>query len=176
MTTMLETERLRLRELTPDDAGFILELVNEPAWWRFIGDRGVRTLDDARAYIANGPAAMYRNHGFGLWAVERKDQAVSLGICGLIKRDGLSDVDLGFALLERFWGHGYAHEAAAAVLAHGRDCLKLPRIVAITSPDNERSGGLLEKLGFRYDRMIRLAADKPESRLFVAAGNPASTA
>ncbi|MCX6951352.1 MAG: GNAT family N-acetyltransferase [Verrucomicrobia bacterium] len=165
----LETPRLRLRELEPGDAGLVLELVNEPAWKRFIGDRGIRTLDDAQSYIRTGPRAMYERFGFGLWLVEAKDNlATPLGICGLLKREGLDDVDLGFALLERYWGRGYAFEAAAAALAYGRDRLKLPRIVAITSPDNERSGRLLEKLGFRHDRMIRLAADKPESRLHVS--------
>lgn len=175
--TLLETPRLRLRELATEDAGFILELVNEPAWTRFIGDRGVHTLDDARDYILTGPRAMYGRLGFGLWLVETNDDgATPLGICGLLKREGLADVDLGFAFLERFWGRGYALEAATATLAHGRGKLKLPRIVAITSPDNERSGRLLEKLGFRHERMIRLAEDKPESRLYEMAGPAGSAA
>lgn len=165
--TVLESQRLRLRPLCADDAAFILELLNEPAWGRFIGDRGVRTLDDARAYIAAGPVSMYASHGFGLGAVEVKESGVPVGICGLIKRDTLPDVDLGFALLERFWGHGYAQEIAAVVLAHGRATLKLPRILAITAPDNVRSMQLLEKLGFRFCGMVRLDVSKPESRLFV---------
>lgn len=170
--TVLETQRLRLRPLGADDAAFILELLNEPAWGRFIGDRGVRTLDDARAYIAAGPVAMYASHGFGLGAVEVKATGVPIGICGLIKRDTLPDVDLGFALLERFWGHGYAHEIAAMVLAHGRTTLKLPRILAITAPDNVRSVQLLGKLGFRFSGMVRLDETKPESRLFVLHDQP----
>jgi len=177
MTIVLETPRLRLRELTTDDAGFILELLNEPAWKRFIGDRGVHTVDEARGYILTGPRAMYERLSFGLWLIETNDPtATPLGICGLLKREGLDDVDLGFALKERYWGRGYGFEAAAATLVHGRDRLKLPRIVAITSPDNERSGCLLEKLGFRYERMIRLAEDKPESRLFVLASQNGSAA
>jgi ribosomal-protein-alanine N-acetyltransferase len=164
---VLETQRLRLRPLQADDAAFILELLNEPAWTQFIGDRGVRTLDDARSYIAAGPVAMYASHGFGLGAVELRESGVPIGICGLIKRDTLPDVDIGFALLARFWGHGYAHEIAAVVLAHGRVTLKLPRILAITAPDNVRSVQLLEKLGFRFSGMVRLDEKKPESRLFV---------
>ena len=163
---VLVTDRLRLRHLTPDDAAFVVELVNEPAWTHFIGDRGIRTLDEARAYIATGPAAMVARYGFGLGAVELKDGGIPIGICGLIKRDSLPDVDLGFALLERWWRQGYAREMAKAVLAHGRTTLKLPRVVAITSTDNERSARLLGKLGFRFERMVRLDATKPESRLF----------
>ena len=99
MIKILETDRLILRRLSVEDAAFILELVNDPLWLRFIGDRGVRTLDEARAYILNGPVAMYERAGFGLYLVERKIDSTSLGMCGLIKRDGLDDVDLGFAFL-----------------------------------------------------------------------------
>lgn len=163
---VLETDRLRLRHLTPDDAAFIVELVNEPAWTHFIGDRGIRTPEEARAYIATGPAAMVARYGFGLGAVELKEGGTPIGICGLIKRETLPDVDLGFALLERCWRQGYAREMAAAVLAYGRTTLKLPRVVALTTPDNERSGRLLEKVGFRFERMVRLDATKPACRLF----------
>ena len=106
--TVLETERLRLRRLTVDDAAFILELVNDPSWLRFIGDRGVRNLDDARSYILKGPVASYEKHGFGLWLVELKAEATPIGICGLLQRDTLPDVDIGFALLPQFCGQGYA--------------------------------------------------------------------
>ncbi len=164
---VLETARLRLRHLNADDAAFILELLNEPAWHRFIGDRGVRTLEAARDYIATGPAAMQARCGFSLGAVVRKETGTPIGICGLIRRDTLPDVDLGFALLEPWWGSGYAYEIAAAVLLHGRDVLKIPRIVAVTAPDNTRSAQLLEKLGFRFERMIRFDPSKAESRLFV---------
>lgn len=173
---VLETERLHLRQLTTADAPFILELVNEPAWLEFIGDRGVRTLDDARGYLTTGPVAMYARLGFGLWAVERKSDGVAVGICGLLKRDTLPDVDLGYALLQRHWGQGYAHEAAAAALAHGRHTLKLPRIVAITAPVNERSTRLLEKMGFRFERMIAVTEGKPESRLYVPSASAAALA
>lgn len=164
-----ETERLTLRRLTADDAEFVFALLNEPSWLRFIGDKGVRTLDDARAYIENGPMAMYERFGFGLYVTERRTDGVPMGMCGLIKRDGLDDVDIGFAFLPAYWGRGYAFEAAAAVMDYGRNVIGLTRIVAITAPDNESSARLLEKLGLRFDRMIRLSADAKEDRLFVPA-------
>lgn len=164
-----ETERLTLRRLTVDDAEFVLALLTDPAWLRFIGDKGVRTLEDARSYIENGPVAMYERFGFGLYVTERKTDGVPMGMCGLIKRDGLDDVDIGFAFLPAYWGRGYAFEAATAVLDYGRTVIGLARIVAITSPDNESSARLLEKLGLRFDRMIRLSPDAKEDRLFVPA-------
>ena len=114
--TVLETERLILRQFTTDDAGFILEQLNEPSWIQNIGDRKIRTLDDARAYIVNGPRASYEKNGFGLWLIVLKETGESIGMCGLIKRDGLEDVDIGYALFPRFWSRGYAHEAAASVM------------------------------------------------------------
>lgn len=162
-----ETDRLILRRLTVDDAEFVLALLTDPAWLRFIGDKGVRTLEDARAYIGNGPMAMYERLGFGLYVTERRTDGVPMGMCGLIKRDGLDDVDIGFAFLPAYRGRGYAFEAAAAVMEYGRNIVGLTRIVAITSPDNESSARLLEKLGLRFDRMIRLSADAKEDRLFV---------
>lgn len=168
---VLETTRLRLRHLSADDAGFILELLNEPGWHRFIGDRGVRTLDAARTYIATGPAAMQARCGFSLGAVIHKESGTAIGICGLIRRDTLPDVDLGFAFLERWQGQGFAHEIAAAVLHHGSVGLKIPRIIAVTAPDNFRSARLLEKLGFRFERMVRLDPAKDECRLFAWCGD-----
>ena len=165
---VLETDRLNLRWLSTDDAEFILELLNEPSFLRFIGDKGVRTLDDARDYILNGPADMYTRLGFGLYLTELKDGSVPIGICGLLKRDGLEDVDIGFAFLPKFWGRGYAYESAAAVMAYGKTVLGLNRIVAITSPDNYASGRLLEKLGLRFERMIYLSNDAPQVRLFAS--------
>jgi [ribosomal protein S5]-alanine N-acetyltransferase len=163
---VLETDRLSLRRLSVEDNAFVLELVNDPLWLRFIGDRGVRTLDDARDYVLKGPVAMYERVGFGLYLVERKSDGVPLGICGLIKRDALEDVDLGFAFLPEFRAHGYAYESAAAVLAYGRHAFGLNRIVAITSPDNEQSARLLEKLGFTFEKMIQLPNDSEAVKLF----------
>ena len=164
--TELRSERLRLRGLVANDAPFILELVNEPSWLRFIGDRGVRNLDDARAYIANGPQASYARHGFGLYLVERAADAAPLGLCGLLKRDALEHADIGFAFSPRHWGQGYAGEAARAVLADARDRLGLARVLAITNPDNAASIGLLEKAGFRFQRRFRLPGEESEVKLF----------
>ncbi len=165
MEKVLETDRLILRRLSAEDDEFILELVNDPLWLRFIGDRGVHTLKDARDYILNGPVAMYARLGFGLYLVERKSNGVPLGMCGLIKRDALEDVDLGFAFLPAYRAQGYAYEAATAVLAYGQSVFGLKRIVAITSPDNDRSAKLLEKLGFTFEKMLQLSADD-EVKLF----------
>lgn len=151
---VLETERLVLRQFTPNDAAFIFELVNEPGWKKYIGDRGVNTLEDARRYIETVPLASYAKHGFGLWAVELKDDGALIGMCGLIKRDALDDVDIGFALLPRFEGRGYAREAAIATLAYARDQLGLSRVVAITTEDNVRSGVLLERAGMSHEGPI----------------------
>eukprot|EP01035_Chromulina_nebulosa_P059717 gene59717-81713_t len=163
---VLETDRLVLRRLVADDAAFVLELLNEPAWHQFIGDRGVRTLDDARRYLAGGPQAMYARHGFGQYAVVRKSDQVTLGLCGLMQRDNFPEVDLGYALFRRYWGQGYATEAAMVCLGHGVRDFGLRRIVAITAPDNAASAHLLEKLGFEFERTIVFGAPPRESRLF----------
>jgi RimJ/RimL family protein N-acetyltransferase len=164
---VLETDRLVLRRMSVDDAEFELRLLNEPSFLRFIGDRGVRTLEDARAYILKGPVDMYDRLGFGLYLAELKEEGVPIGICGLVKRDFLADVDIGFAFLPEFWGQGYASEAASAVMEYAKGALGLKRIVAITNPENHSSIRLLEKLGLKFDRMIRATADGPEIRLFV---------
>ncbi|HLM56220.1 MAG TPA: GNAT family N-acetyltransferase [Pyrinomonadaceae bacterium] len=167
---VLETERLVLRRLTTEDDAFILELINDPAWLRFIGDRGIRTLEAAREYISNNLLAMYERHGFGLYLAELKGEGVPAGICGLIKRDSLEDVDIGFAFLPQFRRRGYGYESAAGVLEYGRKTLGLKRIVAITSPDNSVSAGLLDKLGFTYERTMRLSEDSEEVFLFASEG------
>ena len=163
---VLETERLVLRWVTIDDAPFILELLNEPSFLEFIGDKGVRNLDDARNYILTGPVASYQRFGFGLYLVVLKPDATPIGMCGLLKRDTLPDVDVGYAFRPDFWSRGFAFEAAAAVLAHGREAFGLARIVAITSPDNAASKALLLKLGLRFEAALVLA-DK-DTHLFAA--------
>jgi RimJ/RimL family protein N-acetyltransferase len=163
---ILETERLILRELCAADAQFILQLVNEPAWLRFIGDKNIKTPEAAETYIRNGPVKMYASLGFGLWLVELKDGAVPIGICGLIKRKTLDDIDLGFAFLRAYWRKGYAFESASATMAHGWEAFGLRRMVAIASPENLASHCLLEKLGFRFERMIQLSPDAQEIRLY----------
>jgi ribosomal-protein-alanine N-acetyltransferase len=161
-----ETPRLRLRHLNGEDAAFVLELLNEPDFIRNIGDREVRTLDDARRYIQLGPVASYSQHGFGLFLVELRDCGVPIGICGLLKRDYLADVDVGFALRESFRGKGYAFEAASAVLHLGQQVLGLSRIVAITSPDNHASMSLLRRLGLEFERTIRIPDQSRDTQLF----------
>jgi RimJ/RimL family protein N-acetyltransferase len=163
---VLETERLILRKLALEDAGFILQLLNEPSFVRNIGDKGVRTIEDAREYIVTGPLDSYERFGFGLYLTERKEEGVSIGICGLLKRESLEDVDIGFAFMPEFWGKGYAYESASAVMAYGKNTLGLSRIVAVTSPDNHGSVKVLEKLGLRFERMVRLSEDGPEIKLF----------
>ncbi len=163
---VLETPRLVLRHLTADDAEFILALVNDPSWLRFIGDRGVRNLQDARDYIRKGPVESYKVHGYGLYLTALKDSGTSIGICGLLKRDTLPDADIGFAFLPQFVGRGHAYEAGNAVMAHARNDFQLSRVVAVTNPDNHGSIRVLEKLGFRFERMIRMAAGKDEIKLF----------
>ena len=164
-----QTERLLLRWLDLGDSVFILELVNDPSWMRYIGDKGVKTIQDAKRYIENGPVAMYQRLGFGLYMVDLKENGVPIGICGLIKRDALPDVDLGFAFLPRFWGNGYAFESASAVMSYGRRALGLSRIVAILSKDNHRSARLLEKLEFGFDGTVSLQAGGDELKLYAAA-------
>lgn len=164
---VLETERLYLRFQTKDDAAFILELVTDPAWLQFIGDRGVRTLEDARSYIANGAIRSYEKDGYGFFLVERKEDHAPLGICGLVKRDGLEDVDIGFAFLPAYRSMGYAHEAATAVMQYATQTVGLTRVVAITTQDNHASGRLLEKLGLRFERLIQMPNDPEVLKLFI---------
>ncbi len=165
---ILETDRLILRELTPNDAEFIFELLNEPSFIQNIGDRHIRTLDDAGAYIVNGPVASYAKNGFGLYLVVLRETGESIGMCGLIRRDGLEDVDIGYALLPRFWSRGYAVEAARATKAYAKEVIGLKRIVAIVDPANEGSIRVLEKIGLRYEKMVRLSADDIDLKLFGA--------
>lgn len=165
---VLETPRLALRRLAEGDNAFILELLNEPGWLRYIGDKGVRSLDDARRYIVQGPMAMYERVGFGLWLVQRTADGAPLGVCGLIRRDGLDDVDIGFAFLARYGSMGYAYEAASACMAHARKTLHLPRVVAITVAENQASIRLLEKLGLRFERTVTLAHSEEPLRLYTS--------
>jgi [ribosomal protein S5]-alanine N-acetyltransferase len=166
--TVLETERLLLRHLSSEDAEFILELLNEPSFIRNIGDRGVRTIDDANSYILNGPVASYAKNGFGLYLVKLKETNESIGMCGLIRRDTLEDVDIGYAFLPKFWSKGYAVESAQAVKEYAKNVIGLDRIVAITDPENEGSIRVLEKIGLKFEKMVKLSADDIDLKLFGA--------
>lgn len=163
---ILETERLNLRKLSKSDAGFILELLNEPSFLQNIGDKGVRNNDDAVQYILTGPIDSYERYGFGQWLVELKDSGEPIGMCGLMKKDALPDADIGFAFLPRFWSKGYAVEAATAVMAYGSRDLGLRRIVAVVNPDNEGSIRVLEKIGLKFERMVKLSEERSEIKLF----------
>lgn len=162
----IETQRLIVRRFTLEDADFIVRLLNDPAFIRNIGDRGVRTADDAREYLRKGPLASYERHGFGLGLVVVRDSGAPAGTCGLIRRPVLEDVDIGYAFLPEHCGKGYATEAASAVLSFARATLGLRRVVAVVNPDNEPSIGVLRKLGFTYERMVRLDPAEPEIKLF----------
>lgn len=162
---MIASSRLILREMIAADAPFILELLNDGDFYRYIGDRGIRTLEQAQEYIQQGPAVSYARYGHGLYLVERKEDGVSLGICGLIKRDTLEQVDIGYAFLPQYRGQGYAIEAAQAALADGKSRLGIGQVVAIVTPGNERSIGLLAKLGLVRSRLVKLSEDADECLL-----------
>ena len=164
---ILETSRLILRQMTVDDAAFMLVLLNDPSWIRFIGDRGVRTLDEARNYILQGAMTNYPRLGYGFYLVELKEAGIAIGMCGLAKRDYLEHADIGFAFLPEYCGQGYAFEAAAATLNYAQQQLHLPRILATTRLDNLSSSKLLEKLGMRLDKVIMHPDGDRELKLYV---------
>lgn len=153
---ILETERLFLREIGSNDAPFILELLNQPSFKKFIGDRGVRNLDQAREYIKTRFTDSYRNNGFGLYLMELKTNAASIGVCGFVKRDALPDPDIGFALITEYEKQSYAFEAASETMAYGRDVLGLTRVLAVTTLDNYSSGRLLGKIGLTHEQEIEI--------------------
>ncbi len=163
---ILDTERLSLRTITQDDAPFYLELVNDPGFIANIGDRQIRTLDGACEAIENGPMAMQAALGHSIYLVERKSDGARIGMSGLIKRDTLPDVDIGYAFLPAYRGHGYALEAALAVRDHARDQVGLARLLAITSPGNASSIALLTKIGMRFDCLLQLMPDGEGSNLY----------
>lgn len=166
MDTVVTTERLALRRFELNDAPFVIELVNEPGWLQHIGDKGVRTIEDAHRYLRAGPLESYSKHGFGMYLVERKADAAPIGMCGLVKRDALEHVDIGFAFLARVGRQGYAHEAATAVVGLAKT-LGLPKLLAITTPTNYASQNVLRKIGLRFDREITMPAGTEVLHLFV---------
>jgi RimJ/RimL family protein N-acetyltransferase len=165
-SAVLATERLRLRRLTPSDTAFLVELLNDPAFLANIGDRGVRTAADAVGYVEKGPGASYLRNGFGLYLVEVAAANLPIGLCGLVKRDTLPDVDVGFAFLPAFRSQGYALEAARAVVSEARDRVGLSRLVAIVKPGNAPSARLLLKLGMHLEGRIQLPHDPDELELY----------
>jgi RimJ/RimL family protein N-acetyltransferase len=163
---IFETERLVLDQVSIDDASFILDLLNEPSFIRNIGDRGVRSLDDARDYIKNKLVTSYEKFGFGMYLVILKTSGASIGLCGLVKRDGLEDVDIGYAFLPEYWSKGYATEAALAVKEYAKNIIGLKRLVAITDPKNQNSMRVLEKIGLEFEKMVRLSEDDIKLKLY----------
>jgi RimJ/RimL family protein N-acetyltransferase len=161
-----ETQRLTLSRLEFDDAAFIVELLNQPSFIRNIGDRGVRSVADARAYLRDGPMAMYERSGVGLLRVTRKSDGAVVGMCGLLRRDILPDIDLGYAFLPEYWGAGFAYEAGQGTLQYAIRKLGLKRVIGVVSSGNAPSIRVLEKLGMRFERMHAMYPDEPEVCLY----------
>ena len=166
MEIVIETERLILRKFTVEDALFMLELLNTPSWLRFIGDRNVHSVEEAEQFLYNGYLKSYETHGFGFYAVIEKSIQNTIGMCGLIKRDTLEDVDIGFAFMPDSVGKGYGFEAAFATLKYAQTVLKLEKIIAIVDPENRESIGLIRKIGLQFEKMITFYPEKKELMLF----------
>ncbi|MEO5944325.1 MAG: GNAT family N-acetyltransferase [Ferruginibacter sp.] len=166
MIKILETERLLLREFTKEDAPFIVALLNTVTFLKFIGDKKVRTISEAENYLATGPIKSYAENGFGLWLFSLKENNKSIGMCGLIKRDTLVDVDIGYAMLPEEENKGYAFEICNATMNYGKTKLGLDRIIAITSKENIRSSSLLNKIGLHFEKIVSLGEGKEELMLF----------
>lgn len=164
---MIETERLLLRKFVKEDATFIVKLLNDPGWLKFIGDKGIESIGDAEKYIQNTLLKMYEELGFGFYLVALKDSGTPVGMCGLIKRDGLKDIDIGFAFLNNYTGKGYGDESARAVIQFAKEKLHLNRLAAITIPDNKASEKLLLKLGFQFDSLTKLPKDDEPVNLYI---------
>ncbi|MBS1495315.1 MAG: GNAT family N-acetyltransferase [Bacteroidetes bacterium] len=166
MAEILQTQRLYLREFTNNDAAFIVTLLNSATFLKFIGDKKVRTLSEAENYLTNGPIKSYAENGFGLWLYGLKETNKPIGMCGLIKRDTLADIDIGYAMLPAYENKGYALEISEATLNYGKTKLGINRIIAITSKENIRSARLLNKIGLHFEKNIQLGEGKEELMLF----------
>ena len=159
---VIATERLRLRKLTLDDAGLMFAVWNDSEFVRNVGDRGIRTLQEARDAMKKGALRLYEKYGYGPYRISLGDSDTPIGICGLFRRDGLEDPDIGYATLPDFCGRGYAYEAAIAVAEYAEAELGLERLIAIISPANTASIGLIRKLGFEFERMHTMPGDDDE--------------
>ena len=163
---LIETERLQMRRLTLDDAELMLSVWNDPAFVQYVGDRGIRTVEQAVKALEEGAMKLYEEHGFGPYRVALKTDDTAVGICGVFARAGMDEPDIGFSVLPQFVKRGYAYESALAVVDHARDDLKLPRLTAIVSPENAASVGLIEKLGLRFESMVRLPGEDEDISLY----------
>jgi RimJ/RimL family protein N-acetyltransferase len=166
MKYIIETERLRLREFSLHDCEFIIELLNSPGWLKFIGDRNVRTTEQAKHYLENGPLKSYKINSYGLSLVEKKDDGKAIGMCGILNRDSLDNPDIGFAFLPNFNGKGYALEIVSATMIYAKDKLGISKIGAITVADNFKSIRLLEKIGLKYNKEFRFPNSEEELLLY----------
>ncbi len=164
--TVAETERLRIRRFETGDAPFILALLNTPGWLQFIGDKHITTLNDAENYIISGPVKSYKKFGFGLNLVSLKHNHTPIGMCGLIQRAELDDIDIGFAFLPEHSGRGYALESAEAMIRYAKENLKTARLVAITLPQNTSCIRLLGKAGMQFEKTVRFPGETEELMLF----------
>jgi RimJ/RimL family protein N-acetyltransferase len=163
-----DTERLRLRRLTLDDAALMLSIWNDPAFVRYVADRGIRTLDAAREALREGVLPQYASYGYGPYRLALRGSREPIGICGLFRREGFDDPDIGFALLPAYCGGGYAFEAAGAVVDYARNDLGIGRLLAIVSPANAASVRLIGKLGLRFERMHRMPGNDTDSAIYAA--------
>jgi len=171
-----ETSRLKIRQLTVDDAAFVLRLTNEPSTIENIGDKGLRTIDDAEQFILEGPWTEQHDQGYGQFAIELKTDNELIGVCGILYRTKLELTDVGFALLPAFWRQGFAFEAASAVMDYGHDVLGVYNITGLTSDSNMASISLLEKLGMRYQKMVSMSGDRvADTRVYSEFGLTSST-
>ncbi len=166
MEYVLETARVKIRKLTLSDAAFITELLNSPGWLQFIGDKHVKTEEQAKNYLVDGPLKSYAENGYGLYLVEQKAGNRAIGMCGIIKRVGLNSPDIGFAFLPEYNGYGYASESAGAVMGYAKNELKLVNICAIVVPGNARSIRLLEKIGLKFNQFFCFPGSAEELLLF----------
>jgi [ribosomal protein S5]-alanine N-acetyltransferase len=164
--TIAETPRLVVRHAVVADAPFMYDLLNSPGWLQFIGNRNINTLDDALAYLEERVMPGYSTNGFGLNTVTLID-GTPVGLCGLLKRDALPNPDIGFAFLPQYSGKGYGYESASAVLAHATNTLRIKKVLAITDQNNTNSIGLLQKLGFAFDKLVQMPGETVELNLFV---------
>lgn len=163
---MIETERVLLQEVTSEDKSFLFELMNTASWIQYIGDRNIRTVEDAEEYIEKNIRKAYQEYGLGMYKMVSKENDKPMGLCGLLKRDYLNSIDIGFAILPEYEGKGYTYEAAKAVRDFGFNTLKTEKIAGITMEENVKSRKLLEKLGLKYVGMVRTSPDTEEIMLY----------
>jgi RimJ/RimL family protein N-acetyltransferase len=163
---IVETQRLILREITVEDAEFVLRLVSEPSFVSNIGDKGLRSIEDAERFILDGYWTNQERPGYGMFLAELKDRGIPIGCCGLLYRKVLDVTDIGFAFLPEYWNRGFAYEAAQAILEYGHSTLGIAKIVGLTSADNLGSIKLLKKLGMKFEKNVKMSDDDPGTVLY----------